>query len=266
MPQEKLLDWFRPFHSCIVAFSGGLDSSVVAKAAAMVLGEKALAIMAVSPTSFRNERKEAEQVANAIGIRFQVFPSPEMELESFYENGPERCYYCKWIRFQEIKNLADEQGVELLVDGSNGDDRNDYRPGHKAVKEFGFQSPLAELGFDKNLVREIARAWKLPNCEKPASPCLATRIAYGLPITEERLRRIEAAEDFLLSLGFSPLRVRLHPNDLARIEVPQNQLERFFQQDIRGMILEKFKELGFSHISVDLDGFRSGSMNVFQNS
>lgn len=261
--RDDLLVWFRPFQSCVVAFSGGLDSSVVAKAAALSLGDEAVAVMAESASSLGHEVNEAKAVAVAIPIRFVVFESHEMQDESYTVNDKERCYYCKKIRFNALIEYAKEQNKDMVVDGSNADDSDDYRPGRRAVEETGVRSPLAELGITKVEVRELARNWNLPNSEKPASPCLSTRIAYGLNITDERLRQIEAAEEFLVSLGCSPLRVRLHPGRLARIEVTQEQINRLLDENLRKAIVAKFKSLGFDFVSLDLEGFRSGNMNKF---
>ena len=260
--QTVLLDWFRSVDSCIIAFSGGLDSSVVAKAANLALGENALAVMATSPTCFHGEIEEAEAVAQAIRIRFVSLPSEEMQSADFIANSPQRCYYCKQIRFRAIRDYALSHGFIMILDGSNADDATDYRPGRRAVDEFGLRSPLAELGFDKKTIRRLARSWNLPNSEKPASPCLATRIAYGLEITEEKLRRIEGAENVLHSLNFSSVRVRLHSDELARIEVDEDQASRLFDPAISEKVIKELKKLGFHYITVDLEGFRSGSMNV----
>ncbi len=264
-PHTLLLDWFRCVDSCVVAFSGGLDSTVVATAAAKALGnradDKAIAVMATSATCTESELEDAKAVAAAIPIRFVSFAGSEMADERFTANDKERCYFCKRIRFQAIREYAEANGIKTVLDGSNADDLNDYRPGRRAVAEFGIRSPLAELGFDKKTVRALARLWNLPNCDKPAAPCLATRIAYGLEITEERLRKIEAAEKILTGLHFSPVRVRLHSDDLARIEVAEEQIARLTETKVREHLLHELRPLGFRHIACDLCGFRSGSMN-----
>ncbi len=258
--EAELCAWFHPLDSCVVAFSGGLDSTVVAKAAAIQLGENAVAVMATGATCTEKEVEDAEAVAAAIPIRFITFSSPEMLDERFTANDVERCYYCKRLRFQAIREYAALNGIATVLDGSNADDLDDFRPGRKAAL-FRLRSPLAELGFDKNSVRTLARSWNLPNSEKPASPCLATRIAYGLRITEDRLRKIEKAENLLNELRFSPVRVRLHSDELVRIEVAEDKIVRLLETPIRERILRDFGQLGFTHISVDLHGFRSGNMN-----
>lgn len=259
---KKLTDWFRPFRSCVVAFSGGLDSTVVAKAASLGLNQNAVAVMAESESGFRDEVDRARIVAEAIPIRFVSFRSDELRDPAYAANDRLRCYYCKRIRFDALVRYARTENFELVVDGSNADDQNDYRPGRRALEEFDIRSPLAELGIEKRRVRELARFWGLPNREMPASPCLSTRLAYGLAITDERLRKIERAELFLQSLGFSLVRVRLHPDNLVRIEVSADELKRIMSPEIRKVVLETMKEFGFDFISVDLCGFRSGSMNV----
>ncbi len=264
---NSLIDWFRAVNSyavnsCIVAFSGGVDSTVVAKAAVLALGDKnAIAVMAISATSTDTELERARSVAAAIPIRFESFVSAEMADECFRVNDLERCYFCKRIRFRAIRDFATKNGVATIVDGSNADDLDDFRPGRKAALEWGLKSPLAELGFDKKTVRALAQHWNLPNSELPAAPCLATRIAYGLEITEKRLRKIEAAEKVLHELGFSPLRVRLHSDDLVRIEVAEEVISRLSESSIRRQVLDAFMPLGLRHVSVDLGGFRSGNMN-----
>lgn len=262
--QKNLLDWFRSFRSCIVAFSGGLDSSVVAKAASLALEPPShrVAVMARSESSRKTEVEEAQAVADSIPIRFVLFESREMDDPAYRGNDRDRCYHCKRIRFEAIARYAEENQYEIVVDGSNVDDLNDFRPGKKAVEENGVRSPLSELGITKAEVRELARLWNLPNSEKPASPCLSTRLSYGLEITGGRLRMVEQAEDFLVSLGFTPLRVRLHPGNLARIEIEPKSLERLISENIRTKIIAKFKKIGFDFVSVELEGFRSGSMNI----
>lgn len=261
LEHESLIRWFQPVRSCVVAYSGGLDSSVVAKAAALALGEKALAIMAVGDTSFQGECEKARQLAESIPIRFQAFNSPEMGDPKFTENSPDRCYHCKRIRLGMIQQQAQLEQFDCVVDGSQADDQADFRPGRKALAELGFRSPMQELGFNKQTVRRIAKHWELQNHDQPAMSCLATRIAYGLTINSERLRRIDQAERFLTSLGFQSHRVRLHPDELARIEVLDKQMDRIMQPDIRTAIVKEFHNLGFHYISFDLEGFRSGSMN-----
>lgn len=262
MRGDILLDWFKRFRSVCVAFSGGLDSSVIAMAARISLGkENVAAITADGPSSPFGELEDAKRTAEHIGIRHFVLPTREMDDPRYLQNDRERCYYCKSIRLGDVKEFARSLGIETLLEGSNIDDANDFRPGSRSVQEHGFLSPLKELGIDKVTVRGLASEWNLPNRDKPAEPCLSTRIAYGEPITPETLRRIDEAERFLKSFAFTPVRVRVHTGNLCRIEVPSDQIGRIMEPEIRGLIVRKLKELHFVHISFDLEGFRSGNMN-----
>ncbi len=261
MRSSDLIEWFRPVPACVVAFSGGLDSSVVAKAAALALGDKAVAVIASSPTSLQHEVNDARSVAEAIQIRFVAFSSTEMDDPRYVANDRERCYYCKQIRFGAIRRFATEQRIETVVDGSNADDLNDFRPGRRAQQELEIRSPLAELGITKPQVRELARLWELPNSEKPATPCLGTRLSYGLKITEERLRRVETGEEFLREFGFFPNRVRIHSDDLVRIEIPAGEIAKLVEPLNRIRIIAHFRKLGFRYVCIELQGFQSGSMN-----
>ena len=264
MVEETLIDWFRKFDSCLVAFSGGLDSSVVAKAACLALGEKSLAVTAWSASSFQYEQEFAINIAKQIGIRFMLVESHEFDDPLYIQNDKQRCYHCKRIRFAEIIRLASEQGFAMVVDGSNADDAFDYRPGKRAVEELGVRSPLMELGIAKPQAREIAKKWNLSNWNKPASPCLSTRVAYGKPLSGGLLRRIEKAELLLESLGFSSIRVRIHDDNIVRIEVAPNQIPRLFEPPVRDAIAVVFRDIGFQFISVDLFGYQSGGMNITQ--
>lgn len=261
MNDSALRDWFQSFDSVLVAFSGGLDSTVVAKAAALTLQKKATAVFVASPSGTEHETGQAIAVATTIPIELVVFSCNELENPDYAKNLPDRCYHCKKFRFQEMTKFAAEKNFSVVVDGSQADDLSDFRPGFRAVKEFNVRSPLAELGFDKNAVRELARHWQLPNAEILPSPCLSTRLAFGLPITEKRLRTVEQAETMLVSLGFSQLRVRVHSDELVRIEVPTDQLPRLTDNENCDRIIEVFRALGFRYITADLEGFRSGSFN-----
>ena len=261
MIEETLSDWFRKFDSCLVAFSGGLDSSVVAKAACLALGEKSFAVTAWSASSFQHEQDFAENIAKQIGIRFLLVESREFDDPLYTQNDKQRCYHCKRIRFAEMVQLAKEQGFAVVVDGSNADDTLDYRPGKRAVEELGVRSPLLELGITKSQAREIAKSWNLSNWNKPASPCLSTRVAYNQPLSNELLRRIEKAESLLESLGFSSIRVRVHGDNFARIEVASEQIPRLLEPPIRDAIASTFRDVGFQFISVDIFGYKSGGMN-----
>ena len=257
----RLSCWFRPFDSALVAFSGGLDSSVVARAAQRALGANALAVTACSPSSSTQEREESAKIAQEIGIRHILVESDEFDDPLYLRNDRDRCYYCKKNRFASLVRFANEQNFQVVLDGTNADDQFDFRPGQRAVDELGVRSPLAELGIKKEDARKLAKKWKLSVWNKPAAPCLSTRVPYDQPLTASLLRRIEAAEVFLRTFGFSPLRVRVQGETTARIEVPVDQLAKLLEPSVRESLIEKFQSLEFRTISVDLQGFRSGSLN-----
>ncbi|MGL4943867.1 MAG: ATP-dependent sacrificial sulfur transferase LarE [Thermoguttaceae bacterium] len=265
---QRLLDWFAPHRRCVVAFSGGVDSAVVAAAAVRVLDRRAVAVTAVSATTPHHDRNTAAVVAAEIGIRHRIVETREMESADFVAGTEERCYHCKSIRFAEIVNYAasDETGA-IVVDGSNADDKSDFRPGRRAVCELGLRSPLEELGLSKDAVRSIAREWTLSCADKPAEPCLATRLAYGIEITRERLAIVGAAEAFLFEFFVThgvanarPLRVRLHQDNLARLELQPAAMEIVFAH--RDEIAAELRKLGLTWVALDLEGFRSGSLNT----
>jgi uncharacterized protein len=259
--RQRLLESLRKLGSCAIAFSGGVDSAVVAKAAALVLGQRAVAVTAVSPSLAAEERELARAVARQIGIRHVELPTAELARPGYVQNAPDRCYHCKTELYTELKRHLPELGVQAIVNGANADDLGDWRPGMRAAAEHEVHSPLAECGIGKARVRELARDWNLPVWDKPASPCLASRIAYGEAVTPQRLAMIEEAERFLAQYGFRPLRVRYHGGDLARIEVPLEALPRLCDEAVRQAICEELRRLGFQFITLDLAGFRSGSLN-----
>ena len=256
-----LLDGFAGVHSCVVAFSGGVDSSVLTLAAYRVLGHRATAIYLTSETSTAIEQERVKRIASEIGIRLLVFRGKEFEEPEFVRNGADRCYHCKKVRFLQLTAWAKDNNAAWVVEGSNADDADDYRPGSRAASELGVRAPLAEAGLTKQEIRQLARQEGLSNWDLPAAPCLATRIEYDLPITVERLERIAAAEAFLAAQGFSPVRVRLHDNGLARIEVAPEQIACFMDEKVRRDVNEKLTELGFTFVTLDMSGFQSGSMN-----
>jgi uncharacterized protein len=246
-----------------VAYSGGVDSAVVAKAAQLACGERALAVTAVSPSLAGGELDAAVELARQIGIRHRVIQTNEFENPQYLANPVNRCYFCKTELYHRLRQLAPTWGVDVLVNGANLDDLGDYRPGLQAAEEFQVRSPLVEAGLRKADVRDLARHWHLPVWDKPASPCLSSRIAYGIAVTPERLRQIDQAEEFLRkSFGLRELRVRLEANDLARIEVPDADLAKVLHPKARREICNRLHELGFRYVTVDLDGFRSGSLNA----
>lgn len=261
--RERLLELLGSFGRVAVAFSGGVDSAVVAQAARLACGAGAVAVTAVSASLAAGEREWAEAVARQIGIRHQVVETDEFSNPDYLRNAPNRCYFCKTELYTRLEVLAPLLGVDVLVNGANLDDQGDYRPGMQAAREHRVRSPLIEVGLNKAEVRALAKHWELAVWDKPASPCLSSRIAYGLEVTPERVTRVDQAEQFLREVcGLREFRVRHEANDLARIEVPAEELPRLVEADVRRELSERLHALGFKYVALDLDGFRSGSMNA----
>lgn len=244
-----------------VALSGGVDSSLVAKAAVLVFGDHAVAVTADSPSVPRAELDTAKQIAMLVGIRHEVIVTNEFTNPNYLRNQGDRCYHCKSELYDRIIEILPRLGVSTVCSGANMDDLGDYRPGLTAAAERKVYHPLQVAGFSKADVRELARHWGLPVADKPASPCLSSRLAPGVAVTPERTGMIEQAETFLRSLGLRDGRVRFHEGELARIEVPVGDLARLAETGVREAISAKFRELGFRFVTLDLEGFRSGSMN-----
>jgi len=255
---EKLVEWFSGKDGVIVAFSGGVDSAVVAKSASFALDGKAVAATARSATLSKSELEMAIKTADEIGIKHVIFDEDEFENPGFVENSPMRCYHCREGLVDGLKNVAEEKGISVIVDGANADDASQHRPGLKAMKENGVLSPLMELGIGKEDVRKIAGHFGLSVKDKPSMACLASRIPYGEKITPEKLSMVEKAEDYLRGLGFENLRVRNH-NGVARIEVGPEEIAKAV--DSKDEIAARFREIGFTYVTIDLEGFRSGSMD-----
>lgn len=259
--RDQLLSSLRCLESCAVAYSGGVDSAVVAKAAALALGPNAIAVTGVSASLAAGELEAAESLACLIGIRHVVVQTDEMSRPDYLKNAPDRCYHCKTELYTQLDRLLPQLGVKAVVNGANADDLGDYRPGMTAATEHSIRSPLAECGITKAEVRQLAAAWELPVWDKPAIPCLSSRIAYGEAVTPERLAMIDGAEQFLRSRGLTNLRVRYHRGDLARVEVPVDDLASLCDPDFRRELTTEFRRLGFKFVTLDLEGFRSGSLN-----
>ncbi|MBX3397795.1 MAG: ATP-dependent sacrificial sulfur transferase LarE [Gemmataceae bacterium] len=259
--RDRLLAVLASLGRVAVAFSGGVDSAVVAKAAAIALGADAVAVTADSPSVPRAELAEAVTLADSIGIRHLVVRTAEFDDPAYAANDGARCYFCKTELYNRIESLLPELGIDTICSGANLDDAGDYRPGLMAAAEHHVRHPLQEAGFTKADVRELAKQWRLPVWDKPASPCLSSRLAPGLAVTPERTLRIERAETFLRELGMRVCRVRYHEGDLARIEVEPEQLERLAGSVLRKRIDEEFRRIGFRFVSLDLTGFQSGSLN-----
>jgi len=257
---SKLRKAVRSRGSAAVAFSGGADSTLVAKIAFDELGKKAVAVTVNSPLYPASELAQARSVAKMIGIEHVVVQSDPLKEKAFASNPPDRCYLCKLDDLTRIRDLAVERGLADILDGSNADDKEDYRPGLKAKEEAGVLSPLAETGIGKDDVRALSKKLGLPTARKSSSPCLASRIPYGEGITREKLRMIEDAEEFLKAKGFDQVRVRMHGRS-ARIEVSPKDVPRLASHGTRISVTKKLKALGFTYVSLDLEGYRTGSMN-----
>lgn len=257
---EKLKDRIKEMGNLVVAFSGGVDSSFLLKVAHEVLGNKVLAVTAKSSTYPEREYDEAMRFVVEYGIPYRVIISEELEVEGFSENPLNRCYLCKYELFTKMKQLAIREGFDYIAEGSNQDDLGDYRPGLQAVSELGIVSPLRDAGLTKDEIRLLSKELGLKTWDKPAFACLSSRFPYGEKITTDKLQMVDKAEQFLIDLGFRQIRVR-HHGSVARIEVDETDFDRFTDQQIRNSIYIKLKELGFIHVALDLQGYRTGSMN-----
>jgi len=259
--RQQLLSLISGYRSCAVAFSGGVDSTVVAKAAQLALGDAAIAVTGVSGSLAEGELQQAVALAEEIGIRHQQLETDELANPAYAANAPDRCFHCKTELYTQLAGLAERLGVAAIASGTNADDLGDYRPGLAAAANHGVRAPLAECGITKADVRALAADWKLPVADKPASPCLSSRVAYGQAVTPERLRMIDCAEQIVRSLGISVCRVRYHAGDVARVEVPTTSIPTLMEPATMAMLEDEFSRLGFQSVVVDPAGYRSGSLN-----
>src|SRR5215216_6711219 len=258
--EQRLREIFRTLHSVIVAYSGGVDSSYVAYVANAELGPRAICITGESASLPGFQRAEIDSVVKRFGFQHEVIQTEELENPGYRANNPDRCFFCKDELYTKLESVAQTRGIKAIVDGSTIDDLGDYRPGRQAAAQHAVRSPLIEVGLSKSEVRELSRRATLPTWDKPASPCLSSRIAYGTTVTIERLSKVDRGEEILREFGFREFRVR-HHDQLVRLEIAQAEMDRVMRKEVFQELAARFRELGFKYVTLDLDGFRSGSMN-----
>ena len=258
--EERLREIFRELESVIVAYSGGVDSSYVAYVANAELGPRAVCITGQSASLPAFQSAEIDRIVEQFGFQHEVIRTDELENPSYRANNSDRCFFCKDELYTKLESVARGRGIETIVDGSTVDDLGDYRPGRRAASQHAVRSPLIEVGLSKSEVRELSRRATLPTWDKPASPCLSSRIAYGTTVTIERLSKVDRGEEILREFGFREFRVR-HHDKLVRLEISQSEMDRILRQDVFKELAARFRALGFKYVTLDLEGFRSGSMN-----
>jgi uncharacterized protein len=256
---EKLLSILKDMQSVVLAFSGGVDSTFLLKAL-RDSGVKTLAVTGYSETMPQSELRFAGEMAKHIGATHRVIMTDEMLNPNFIKNPPDRCFYCKDELFSKLTAIASAEGFRYVADGSNADDLSDRRPGRQAAAKHRVRSPLIEAGFSKKDIRDLSRKLNLPTWSKPASPCLSSRFPYGAVISGDNLKRVERSEEFLKNLGFTELRVRSY-NDMAKIELANEEINRFLDKELRRTVMDSLKKFGFKHVALDIEGFKSGKLN-----
>jgi uncharacterized protein len=260
LKEQRLREIFRDLGSVIVAYSGGVDSSYVAYVASAELGPRALCITGQSASLPSHQQVEIDRVVSQFGFRHEIIQTEELENPDYRANNADRCYFCKDELYGKLEVIAASRGIECIVDGSTTDDLGDFRPGRRAATQHAVRSPLIEVEMSKAEVRELSRRVGLPTWDKPASPCLSSRIAYGTTVTIERLSKVDRGEEILREFGFREFRVR-HHDTLVRLEIAPAELDRVLRRDVVEQLAARFRELGFKYVTLDLQGFRSGSMN-----
>ena len=258
--EERLRELFRELESVIVAYSGGVDSSYVAYVANEELGSRAVCITGQSASLPAYQRAEIDRVVEKFGFQHEMIDTEELENPAYRANDANRCFFCKDELYSKLESVARTRGIKNIVDGSTMDDLGDFRPGRQAAAQHAVRSPLIEVGLSKVEVRELSQKATLPTWDKPASPCLSSRIAYGTTVTIERLSKVDRGEEILREFGFREFRVR-HHDQLVRLEIAQSEMHRVLRKDLLDDLAKRFRELGFKYVTLDLEGFRSGSMN-----
>jgi len=257
---DRLRELLGEMKLAVVAYSGGVDSSLLLRAASEVMGPQLIAVTAVSDTFPQGELEAAQAFVRSLGVIHRIIRTQELDNEQFVQNSPERCFHCKTVLFEKLAAIAATEGIPFILDGSNSDDLNDLRPGRRATEAYSVRSPLVEAGISKADVRRLASLLNLPQWDKPSLACLSSRIPYGTRITKEILNRIQQAENCLHGFGFRQVRVR-HHGDTARIELNKNDFSRLLAAEVADRVVAQLKELGYTYVSLDLAGYRTGSMN-----